>query len=413
MACRVPSTIVCGNEHGNSFTMSLSNNGEVYSVGRRVLGAHGQEEEIVFPPKKISSLPIIKAIDSGAEHAICLDIEGNIYSFGMNAYGQLGVGLDHERFLYTHLPQKLDLPLITQFSCGEGFTICLSEDGELYSFGENRYGQLGHEDMEYYNYPKKIEKIEKVEFVECGNHFVICKKENGNIYGWGYNEYNQLSTCDCDTFPYRICNWPKNIVDIKCGDNHTLVLTSNQTVYACGSNHVGQLGIISKFQQEQILRKIDTLSEIVRISCGYNHSMCIDAYDNLYIFGHNYRGQLGLGDTDNRNIPIKHPSLSNVIDISSRGDHTFVKTLPNKIFSFGDNVNSQLGFEKVKIEQLDPIQVFKKQEDIWCTHKMVKSKAKSARSVYKVSTIDIPSSNTDNQHNSHNEERNQNNCNLC
>ena len=174
-----------------------------------------------------------------------------------------------------------------------------------------------------------------------------------------------MSTCDCDTFPYRICNWPKNIVDIKCGDNHTLVLISNQTVYACGSNHVGQLGIISKFGQEQILRKIDTLSEIVRISCGYNHSMCIDAYDNLYIFGHNYRGQLGLGDTDNRNKPIKHPSLSNIVDILCGGHCTFVKTSNNEIYAFGCNDCSQLGIETQGDNQLTPIRVFEDNEDIW------------------------------------------------
>ena len=75
-----------------------------------------------------------------------------------------------------------------------------------------------------------------------------------------------------------------------------------------------------------MIQKIEELSEITRIECGYYHSMCIDINNDLYVFGINKNGQLGLDDEDNRNKPIKHPSLSNIIDISNGGNHSFVKT---------------------------------------------------------------------------------------
>ena len=91
-------------------------------------------------------------------------------------------------------------------------------------------------------------------------------------------------------------------------------------------------------------------------------------------------GQLGLGDTDNRNKPIKHPSLSNIIDISKGGFHIFVKTSNNEIYAFGRNAHSQLGIRTEGEEQLTPIRVFEDNEDIWFSN-INKSKAKSARSI--------------------------------
>ena len=106
------------------------------------------------------------------------------------------------------------------------------------------------------------------------------------------------------------------------------------------------------------MEKIENLSEIVRIECGYHHSMCIDNYDNLYVFGCNNYGQLGLGDTDNRNTPIKNPSLSNIIDISRGGYHTLVKTLNNEIYAFGHN--KQLGIENdINSPQLEYLKIMK------------------------------------------------------
>ena len=122
------------------------------------------------------------------------------------------------------------------------------------------------------------------------------------------------------------------------------------------------------------------LPEITRIECGYNHSICIDINNDLYVFGSNSSRQLGLGDDDNRNKPTKHPSLLNIIDISSRGYHTFVKTTNNEIYAFGNNKYSQLGIKTEDENQFTPIRVFEDNEDIWCSN-IGKPKAKSARSV--------------------------------
>ena len=228
--------------------------------------------------------------------------------------------------------------------------------------------------------PQKIPNLQDIEFVECVHTHVFCKSIHNQLYGWGNNERGKLglSGTNYHCSPVLYTNWPDNIVVIKCGVSHTLVLTSNQEVFTCGNNVCGQLGrkLATTFDTSLII--VEGLSEITRIECGDYHSMCIDNYENLFVFGDNEYGQLGLGDTQNRFKPIKHPSLSNIIDISKGGDQTFVKTSNNEIYAFGNNEYSQLGIKTENIEQLTPIRVFENNEDIWKSN-IPKSKAKSAR----------------------------------
>merc|ERR1712100_591876 len=328
-----------------------------------------------------SSLNHIISISVGIDNCGCLDNDGNVFTFGNNNQGKLGIG--DKDLEYTSIPQKVNLPPCTQISCGSHFAMFLSEDGELFSFGFNQYGQLGLRNNQKRNYisPRFISSLKDVEFIECGGAHTFCKTLNNEIFCWGYNGYSQLGLENRDNQNTPIlCSLLSNedVVDIKCGYYHTLVLTSNGDVLSCGNNEYGELGRETNDNYSSF-QKIEDLSEIIRIECGSSHSVCIDINNYLYIFGDNRFGQLGLGDTDKRNKPIKHPSLSNIIDISKGGDHTFIKTSNNEIYAFGNNYNSQLGIKTEHEDQFTPIRVFEDNEDIWFSN--IKSKAKSARSI--------------------------------
>ena len=388
MACRTQSTMVCcGNR-----TVCVSNEGDVYSFGLNSYGELGNNEyEKVHPVQRISSLRNIRSICCGRHHTVCLDNEGNVFTFGRNNYGQLGVGANVEtahftkkilkfakdslvgRLCKSYKPLKVDLPPIKQISCGMDFTMCISEDGGLYSFGINYYGQLGNGDRSLQDYPKKIESLKDIDFVECGNNLTLCKTKDGDIYGWGKNDFQQLGIENDAIFrePMKLENCPENIVDIKCGIFFTLALTASNEVYFSG------------FWLEQIEPsrwvKIVDLSEIIRIECASHHLVCIDINNNLFFMGkYSYTQQ----EEPNNLIstPIMHPSLSNIIDISTlRGSHTIVKTSNNEIYAFGRNNCSQFGITTNDDIQSTPIQVLKGLEDIWVTNYAWLAKVKSAR----------------------------------
>ena len=328
----------------------------------------------------IPSLINILQIDCGYEHIVCVDTDGSVFSFGGNSVGQLGVCGDVRLLNSTHIPQKVDIPPCKQVSCGRNFTICVSIEGEIYSFGDNYQGNLGLGNIMSCNLPHKIDSLKNVDFVTSGFYHTICKTDNNEIFVWGRNEEGELGIENSisQIVPFKCDIWPNHVVDIKCGCFHTLVLTENGDLFSCGSNEDAQLGRLIDGKFSSSLQKIDNIPEISRIECGHYHSMCIDINGNLLFFGGNSCGQFGLGDTDKRDILVQHPSLSNIIDISSKGEHVFVKTSNNEIYAFGSNDNSQLGIKTEDINQITPIRVFEDIEDIWCST-IGESKAKSAR----------------------------------
>ena len=159
---------------------------------------------------------------------LCLDYDGNVFTFGNNFHGQLGVGKDNQTLLSTSSPQKklIGIPPIKQISCGTVFSFCLSEYGE-YCFGNNQYGQLGLGNYTNYNSPQKITSLKDVKFVECGSTHTFCTTLNNEIYCWGSNEDGILgleNDNDSQNTPI-LCSSLLNeeIIDIKCGSASTLV----------------------------------------------------------------------------------------------------------------------------------------------------------------------------------------------
>ena len=331
-----------------------------------------------------------------------------VYSFGVNYRVQLGVcdipsftsGLinfakswfgygaqeNTEVIKFTHIPQKVNFPVITQVACGTGFTVCLSADGEVFTFGDNRNGQLGHGNKVVCGLPAKIESLSNIEFVSCGGFHTICKSFENDIYVWGYNGAGQLGTGNTINLkhPVKATNWPENIVEIKSGDYHTLVLTENREVFSCGDNSYGKLGRPTLESFSPNFEKISSLSNIIFIECATSvfYSMCVDVNHDLYVFGlYNDDGDDGEFEEIGMYSPKKHQSLSNITDISKGINHIFFKTSGNQIFATGYNEHSQLGKRTPNLAKCEPIQVFQGKEDIWCSINNKPTKAKSARSI--------------------------------
>ena len=358
--------------------MSISNEGQVYWFGSFDKSTIKEKQEKLHVPKLLPFGTNVIAIAAGSNHFVFLDSNANVYSFGSNQYGQLGIDNENEH--------KVNLPPIKQVCCGRLFTVCLSEEGEVFVFGDNSFGKLGvgNTDPDYLLFPQKVESLENIEFIECGSDFTVCKSTDDFVYVFGLNQSGELGIGNFESlsFPYICPNWPKNIVDIKCGSAHTLVLTSDEKVFSCGNNYYSQLGrnVIDEDSENPEctqMVQVYSLSKIIRIECGESHSFCIDINNVLYVFGCNELGQLGLSDDINKSIPTKFPIL-NIIDVSKGGDHSFIKTSNNEIYAFGMNNSSQLGIETEHKYQLSPIRVFEDNEDIWYSN-INKSNAKSAR----------------------------------
>ena len=395
------SSIICMEGQHLGFTLCISNDKNVHFIGYM----HGEftdyHAKCGYIPRIVNNLRNIKMIDCNYESCIFLDEDGNVFTLGSNKNGRLGIGKSFEELEYVDSPQKVNIQPCRQVCCAGEFSFCLTDEGTLYFLGKDGiYIPLSGDYLITDNGPHIISNMNNIEYITCGENHVICKTYNEEIYSCGRNDVGELGRgykIESEFFT-RCFGWPDNIISIKCGKHHSLLLTLNGYVYSFGSNIYGQLGInfghLISMSRPTLIRG---LPEIQRIECGNKHSMCIDVNNCLWVFGGNSDGQLGLGDTKDRYKPILHPTLSNIIDISSRGDHTFVKNIDNEIYAFGNNVFSQLGLqplgypiddgiEKYRYNDISqqmfdyplPIKTFIDNEDIW-RNNIGKSRQKSAR----------------------------------
>lgn len=150
--------------------------------------------------------------------------------------------------------------------------------------------------------------------IYLGSHTAFIITNTGDAYATGDNRYGQLGIeCADDQESFVKVNFPEpnlRIVKIACGRRHTLFLAVTGNVYVCGLNTSGQLGLFISNNNLglEVPRKVklspdSTLDHIIDICCGDHCSMAITSDGRLYTWGNNEFGQLGLGNNHNQSGP--------------------------------------------------------------------------------------------------------------
>jgi alpha-tubulin suppressor-like RCC1 family protein len=286
-------------------------------------------------------MPVLKNICLGDSHSLILSNKGSVYSFGSNAYGQLGVGDFSNRNTPTLIP---NLTNIVQISTRFKHSLLLDNNGKIYSFGDNSRGQLGFaSEIKYVNIPTLIPKTQHFNIIQIAvgdNHSLLLDK-NGKVYAFGNNMYGRLGIGDnIDRYEPTLIPKLKNICQIAAGDSHSLALDNQGNVYAFGSNAYGKLGI-GNYINKNTPQLISTVNNIVKIFANGNNSVVINNKNDIYFFGRIF----GLGNDINK------PKLFN-LNVIENNDISLLETgifhlliLDNygQVHSFGFNSCGQLG----------------------------------------------------------------------
>ena len=329
---------------GENHTISLSDDGILHSFGRNTEGQLGLgNNKNVSLPTPIPNLPQINMISCGSDFTVCVDYEGFMWSFGENNSGQLGTG-NKTNF---NVPQKItDLPPVVSVSCGFQHTLIITIDSNLWSCGHNEFGQLCLKNKESQMKPQKT-SFSKISKILASLYHSLFQNKKGEIFACGDNRYGQ---CGLGHFnntqitPSLIPNAPSNIVQFVSGHRQSLILDSEGNVFSFGFNQNGSLGLGHNTNQN-VLNKIPNIPRIKIISCVRSSCYLIDFEGNLWSFGYNGNGQLGHGNITNINTPKMISTLKDIQQISfgSCGYHFFAKNSQNQIFVTGNNSYGQLG----------------------------------------------------------------------
>ena len=345
------SSIIKSVKSGGRNTIILTSDGQVLMCGSNIFNLlannpkfqNNEQYQKTFKNLKFfeENNETIKKIAVAEFHSLALNINGEVYGWGGNLFNKLGQtnGL-------CGLPSKIYIKRkIVSIACGDYHSCALSENGVLYSWGGGgesyNKGQCGHGTRKDTEYPKKVEFFTKKGLhllkVACGGYHTIVMDENNQLYGFGKSIYGQCGYGkgeDID-IPQKI-NFNDDvsqIIDIKCGGEHSVFLSNNGRVYTCGHGYYGQLGLgNNKNVKSPILVHSLSNKNVKEIAAGWSHTLVLTDERIIYAAGCGKFGELGIGEGTNRYnyIWIKKLGSMNVKHIFAGGHHSWC-IIDNKV----------------------------------------------------------------------------------
>lgn len=169
------------------------------------------------------------ACGSSDAHTLCLTKQGKVFSWGDGDYGKLGRG-GSDGSKVPKIIETLENVEIADVACGAHFSIALTKDGKVYSWGKGESWRLGHGTEEHVRFPEIIQTLQDkvVVSISLGAAHVLALTNEGEIYGWGKNENKQI--CDSNKMfiqtPRLVESLKDNrIVGIACGPSQSFAWT--------------------------------------------------------------------------------------------------------------------------------------------------------------------------------------------
>ncbi len=316
-------------------------------------------------------------------HSIGLKSDGTVWCWGNNAGGQLGDGTVINRFLPAQVvgPDSIGhLEDIVAIAAGGHHTLVLKADGSVWTWGNNRTGQLGDGTVTPgwatpNPLPRQVLGEDGIGFLNdviaisagCSHSAVL--KSDGTVWAWGSNNYGQLGNgiytdwSTPNTTPIQVIGpdsigFLDDIVAISCGAFHTVALRSDSTVWVWGTNWAGQLGlgITSDYSTpitypHQVVGpdSLGHINSIVQIAAADTHTALLKSDGTVWTFGYNHGGQLGNATDENSNTPVQVVGLdgigylTDVEKIACGGGHNLALKSDGTVWTWGLNTYGQLG----------------------------------------------------------------------
>ncbi len=340
---------------GWNYSLFITNEGKVFSCGLNDAGQLGLGDTTTrTTPQAISTLNsfTISASSGGESHTMFLTNDGKVYSCGNNDHGKLGLNDTTQRNVPTLITTNIGTLTISAVACGRYHTVFLTNDGKVYSCGYNDYGgQLGLGDTTSRSVPTLISTnigTLTISAVACGGGHTVFLTNDGKVFSCGLNNYGQLglgNTTSQNTPQQILALNSLTISAIACGGRHTIFLTNDGKVYCCGANFNGELGLgnTTNHSTPQQISALNSFA-ISAIACGYSHTLFLTNDGKVYTCGSNTSGQLGQSQATTTPTIISTNIGSLTISAISGGDaHSLFLTNDGKVYSCGRNTSGQLG----------------------------------------------------------------------
>lgn len=303
--CKIAATQTTGN--------GLDKNGQIWGWGNNYYGALGVagigQFNLVQTPMKVDSTKTFCHIESGQNgyHVMGLDKNGKAWAWGYNGYGQLGVGAGDttDRTIPTAVAGTSKT--FCHISAGNNHTLALDKNGKAWAWGANFNTMLGVSSTTQSALTPIAVGGSTRTFceIQCGENASFALDKNGRAWSWGYNAGNLgiNSFTNPISTPTAVYG-SKTFCKISIGRQNTLAIDKNGKLWAWGSNDAGQLGDGSKTDRYTPVAVCVTGKTFCQIEAGFNFGIAMDKDNKFWSWGADDVGQLGIGGSYNKNSPI-------------------------------------------------------------------------------------------------------------
>ena len=293
-------------------------------------------------------------ISAGKEHYLAIKTDGSLWTWGDNNYGQLG---NSTNINSANIPICISSTSYWEtVAAGENYSIAIKQDGSMWAWGCNSYGQLGDGTNTNRNTPVRIGEENDWKMVAAGSQHSVALKADGSLWAWGSNNYGQLGNnddIDC-VFPVRIgsdTDW----ASVSVGGYHTIAIKNDGSLWAWGNNNTGQLGDNTTINRSTPTN-IHKRNEWATVSAGYDYSIAVTKDGNLWAWGANDNGQLGDGTYTTRYIPICIAKQNNWSAVLAGKGSTIVMRTDSSIWAWGKDIK-YLYYDGTSIDCIAPVKI--------------------------------------------------------
>ncbi len=352
---------------GSTHTLALASNGKLYAWGLNTNGQLGIGSTVTktSPTEVPLTLPAgttITQLSAGDSFSLALTSDGVVYGWGDSRQGQVGDGTSATSRTSPVLTAGMTGKTITQISAGGPHALALDSDGKVYSWGQNAQGQIGDGTTNARRTPAVVTSGvmagKTITQISAGYYHSIVIGSTGAIYGWGSDNYGQTGSGTTTTTPRSTpiaatagCVAGKTFTKLATGQYFTLALASNGTLCGWGQNSYGQVGnngfttpLATPVVSNSIAGKT-----VKQLSARGMQTLLLTTDGLVYGWGRNSSGELAdSASSANRSSPFAISSVApltgkTVTQISSGDTFSYAITDGGELYAWGDNTSGRLG----------------------------------------------------------------------